>query len=144
MDEAMLHADCTNCIGLCCVLLAFDRGPLFGSDKPPGVACRHLDAADRCAIHAEREARGFGGCVGYDCLGAGQAVTAMFAGRSWRDSPEALREMYEAFVRIREANRRQLEELSRVRQGDGEAPAAVALSAPGEGSEAWRDAAAEP
>jgi hypothetical protein len=108
MDEAMLHADCANCIGLCCVLLAFDQGPLFGCDKSAGVACRYLDSADRCAIHAEREARGFAGCARYDCLGAGQAVTAMFAGRSWRDSPETMNEMYDAFVRVREANRRKL------------------------------------
>jgi hypothetical protein len=107
-DDAMLRADCANCIGLCCVLLAFDQGPLFGCDKPAGVACRHLDAADRCAIHAERDARGFAGCALYDCLGAGQAVTAMFAGRSWRDDPQTMRQMYDAFVRVREVNRLRL------------------------------------
>lgn len=108
MDDASLRADCANCIGLCCVLLAFDRGPLFGFDKPPGQPCRHLDAGDRCRIHARLAAGGFSGCAGYDCLGAGQAVTALFAGRSWRDGPGIMREMYDAFVRVRDANRREL------------------------------------
>jgi hypothetical protein len=107
-DAASLRADCSRCIGLCCVLLAFDRGPLFGFDKPPGQPCRHLDASDRCAIHPAREARGFTGCARYDCLGAGQAVTAMFEGRSWRDDAVTMREMYDAFVRVREAHRRGL------------------------------------
>ena len=41
------------------------------------------------------------GCVAYDCLGAGQAVTAMFAGRHWA-SDDALRSrMIEAFLLLR-------------------------------------------
>lgn len=108
MDDASLRADCSRCIGLCCVLLAFDRGPLFSFDKPAGEPCPHLDPACRCAIHDRLEATGFAGCVRYDCLGAGQAVTAMFAGHSWRDGPETMRRMYDAFVRIREANRQRL------------------------------------
>jgi hypothetical protein len=109
MDDAeTLRADCSRCIGLCCVVLAFDRGPLFAFDKPPGVACPHLSAADRCGIHDELAARGFAGCAAYDCLGAGQAVTAMFAGRHWRDGARTMREMYDAFVRIRAAKRQQL------------------------------------
>ena len=108
MDDASLRADCAHCIGLCCVVLAFDRSALFAFDKPAGTPCRHLGTDDRCGIHAELAARGFAGCAHYDCLGAGQAVTAMFAGRSWRDDPQTMREMYDAFVRVREANRGRL------------------------------------
>lgn len=75
-----LSADCGRCAGLCCVALAFDRGPLFGYDKPAGEACRHLSPTHRCTIHANRAARGFAGCAAYDCLGAGQAATALFSG----------------------------------------------------------------
>ena len=113
MDDASLRADCAHCIGLCCVVLAFDRGPLFGFDKAPGDPCRHLDAADRCRIHASLAERGFAGCLAYDCLGAGQAVTAMFAGRSWRDDPSTMREMYDAFVHVRETHRRALRDRMR-------------------------------
>ena len=110
MDDASLSADCSRCTGLCCVLLAVDRGPLFAFDKGPGEPCRHLDANDRCAIHDELATRGCPGCVTYDCLGAGQAVTAMFAGRSWRDGPATMRAMYDAFVAVREKNRKRLAE----------------------------------
>jgi hypothetical protein len=108
MTDESLRGDCSRCIGLCCVLLAFDRGPLFAFDKGPGEPCRHLDGCDRCAIHDHLADRGLAGCVHYDCLGAGQAVTAMFSGRSWRDGDRTMREMYDAFVRVREANRRLL------------------------------------
>lgn len=116
MDDADLRADCAKCIGLCCVLLAFDRGALFAFDKGPGEPCQHLRQDNRCAIHTELEAEGCAGCASYDCLGAGQAVTAMFAGRSWRDGVETMREMYDAFVRVRENNRRRLTAL-RVAEG---------------------------
>lgn len=116
MDDASLRADCTRCIGLCCVLLGFDQGPLFAFDKRPGETCRHLDRDNRCAIHRQLEEQGRAGCAGYDCLGAGQAVTAMFAGRSWRDDPETMGEMYDAFVRVRENNRRRVAAL-RVAEG---------------------------
>jgi hypothetical protein len=43
MDDAEFRGDCARCAGLCCVLLAFDRGPLFAFDKPAGIACRHPD-----------------------------------------------------------------------------------------------------
>lgn len=89
---------------MCCVALAFDKGAKFGFDKPAGVACRHLTAQNGCAIHAERAARGFQGCIDYDCLGAGQRVTAMFAGRTWREDPAQLRPMLDAFAQVRRAH----------------------------------------
>ena len=101
-DDASLRGDCSRCAGLCCVALAFDRGPLFGFDKPAGEPCRHLDAHHACAVHARLEPEGFGGCAAYDCRGAGQIVTALFAGLSWRDGPAIARQMFAAFVRMRE------------------------------------------
>lgn len=102
MDDAMLRADCTRCTGLCCVALAFDRGPLFAEDKPAGAACRHLGAGERCTVHARRAALGYAGCAAYDCHGAGQAATQLFSPLSWRDSPAAARAMFGAFGMLRE------------------------------------------
>ena len=101
MDDASLRADCSACAGLCCVFLAFDRGPLFGFDKAAGEACRNLTEQNRCGIHDLLAANGFAGCARYDCLGAGQRVTALFAGLSWRDSPATARVMFEAFRKLR-------------------------------------------
>jgi hypothetical protein len=102
MDAASLRADCARCAALCCVALAFDRSAAFAIDKPNGVPCPHLDPDSRCAIYAEREAKGFPGCVGFDCLGAGQRVTQeLFEGRSWRDDPALLAPMIRAFVAMR-------------------------------------------
>ena len=104
MTTVSLRADCARCAALCCVALAFDRSPLFGFDKPAGQPCRRLTPGGRCSIHAERQARGFGGCVAYDCLGAGQQVTqALFGGRSWRDDPGLLEPMMRAFASVKAA-----------------------------------------
>lgn len=80
--------------------LAFDKGPKFGFDKAAGQACRHLRECG-CSIHAQRAVRGFQGCIDYDCLGAGQRVSAMFAGRTWRDDPDQLAPMLDAFAAMR-------------------------------------------
>lgn len=95
-----LRGDCAKCVALCCVALAFDKGPKFGFDKAAGEACLHL-AGNGCAIHAQRVERGFQGCIDYDCLGAGQRVTALFTGRTWRDDPDHLRPMLDAFAAMR-------------------------------------------
>jgi hypothetical protein len=81
------------------VVLAIDRGAMFGFDKPACEPCRHLQAAGGCVIHADRERLGFRGCIAFDCAGAGQYVTqVMFGGRSWRDDPDLARPMGEAFA----------------------------------------------
>lgn len=99
MTAMTLSADCSRCAALCCVVLAIDRGEMFGFDKPACEPCRHLQAAGGCAIHADRERLGFRGCIAFDCAGAGQYVTqVMFAGRSWRDDPDLARPMGEAFA----------------------------------------------
>jgi hypothetical protein len=70
-----LRADCARCAALCCVATGFERSPDFACTKAPGSACVHLTDAHQCAIHDRRLALGFGGCVSYDCCGAGQALT---------------------------------------------------------------------
>ena len=105
MTSSTLRGDCAQCAALCCVALAFDRSPLFAFDKPAGERCANLSAKGRCAIHAERTARGFAGCEAYDCQGAGQAVTqGLFGGRSWRDDPALLGPMIRAFAVMRPAH----------------------------------------
>lgn len=102
--DLSLRADCRRCAALCCVALVFDRGPAFALDKAAGEPCPHLGRGG-CRIHASRAARGFGGCVGYDCLGAGQRVTqALFQGRNWRDEPALLGPMTEAFRVVQRAH----------------------------------------
>jgi hypothetical protein len=102
MPTDTLRADCTRCAALCCVALAFDRSALFAYDKRAGEPCRHLGHDGRCAVHASRQEAGFAGCVGYDCLGAGQFVTQIvFGGRSWRDDALLLRPMITAFAVVR-------------------------------------------
>jgi len=81
---------------------AFDRSEEFAIDKPACVACPNLDAGDRCRLHDRLEKAGFHGCVIYDCLGAGQRVVQeLFAGRSWREDPDLLPEMWRALTALR-------------------------------------------
>ncbi len=101
MQEIDLTPDCKACAALCCVLLPFDAGEAFGFDKAGGEPCRHL-AGHACGIHAGLAAAGFGGCVRYDCLGAGQRVVQeVFAGKSWRDDASLLEPMDAAFRAMR-------------------------------------------
>jgi hypothetical protein len=105
MIPSTLRGDCAQCAALCCVALAFDRSPMFAFDKPAGEPCANLSAKGRCAIHAERMAKGFAGCEAYDCLGAGQVVTQdLFGGASWRDDPSLLGPMMRAFAVMRPAH----------------------------------------
>lgn len=105
MTSSTLRGDCAQCAALCCVALAFDRSALFAYDKAAGEPCANLGAKGRCAIHAERAAKGFAGCEAYDCLGAGQAVTqGLFGGASWRDDPALLGPMMRAFAVMRPAH----------------------------------------
>ena len=102
MLSTRLKADCVNCCGLCCVAPAFDSSQGFGFDKPARQPCGHLDPHFRCAIHQVRHAHGFPGCASFDCYGAGQRVTQLFQGRTWRDSEELGRRMFDAYARYRE------------------------------------------
>jgi hypothetical protein len=101
MSDASFRGDCGRCDALCCTALAFDRGPHFAIDKPAGERCPNLAEDHRCALHDRLAAAGFSGCAAYDCLGAGQLATSMFAGLDVA-SPSVRRARYEAFARLRQ------------------------------------------
>jgi hypothetical protein len=98
-----LVADCANCVGLCCVALAFVRSADFGFDKDAGEECRNLVADYRCSVHPTLRADGFKGCTVFDCHGAGQKVTqVIFAQASWRDSSSVADAMFAVFRVVRQ------------------------------------------
>jgi uncharacterized protein YjbI with pentapeptide repeats len=78
---------------------ALRRSADFAIDKPAGVACPHLDADNRCAIHADLRARGFPGCSAYDCFGAGQRASAL--GADWRAGEAQATRLFAAFASLR-------------------------------------------
>ncbi|NJP34044.1 pentapeptide repeat-containing protein [Micromonospora thermarum] len=94
-----LRADCSRCVGLCCVAPAFAASADFAIDKPAGRPCPHLGADSRCGIHAQLRERGFPGCTVFDCFGAGQRVTS--GGRDWRDDRATARAMFDTFAVVR-------------------------------------------
>ena len=97
-----LRADCTRCCALCCVGPAFDADQGFGFNKPAHTPCANLDGDFRCAIHDELRRRGFPSCQTFDCYGAGQRVTQrLFAGKSWKTSPELAVRMFDAYRKYR-------------------------------------------
>lgn len=81
--------------------LVFDRGEMFGHDKVAGTPCHNLTGT-LCGIHDQLDQTGYRGCVAFDCLGAGQRVTALFDG-SWRETPALTGPMTEAFRQMRTA-----------------------------------------
>ena len=92
--------DCAACAALCCLALAFDKGEMFGHDKAAGTPCHHL-SGHLCTIHADLGEKGYRGCASFDCLGAGQRVSALFDG-SWRDEPARIPAMISAFRAMRD------------------------------------------
>ena len=93
-----LRADCASCFGLCCVALPFSASADFAIDKEAGRPCPNLRQDFRCGIHRELRGRGFGGCVAFDCFGAGQKVSRQtFGGRDWRSHPGTAERMFQAF-----------------------------------------------
>lgn len=92
-------SDCSNCAALCCLSLAFDKDDSFAHDKAAGVPCHNLSGFD-CAIHKDLISKGYSGCVAYQCLGAGQRVTALFD-TTWRDDPKMTAPMMDAFRQMR-------------------------------------------
>lgn len=101
MPPVDLVADCDHCDALCCTQLAFDASPAFAFSKPAGVPCPNL-RANRCSIHARLAARGFAGCAAYDCHGAGQRATALFARCAEAGHPLTDREKHDVFASLRE------------------------------------------
>jgi len=102
-QPASLRADCARCFGLCCVVPAFAASADFAIDKPAGRPCPNLRPDFRCAIHDRLRERGFPGCAGYDCFGAGQQVSQVtFGGQDWRRAPGLARQMFAVFPVVRQ------------------------------------------
>lgn len=111
-----LTSDCSQCFGLCCVLLPFSAVSGFGVDKPSGRPCHHLGADDGCTIHATLREDGWPGCTVFECFGAGQQVSQVtYRGQSWRTSDNlgemaavlsVVRVLHEMLVHLVEVERR--------------------------------------
>ncbi|MEH6401980.1 MAG: hypothetical protein V7750_01315 [Sneathiella sp.] len=103
MPPISLLPDCSRCASLCCVMLAFDKSNKFAIDKEAGEPCPNLAANGLCKIHDTLDDRGFGGCIQFNCHGAGQRVTQeVFGGKSWQQDISLLRPMSEAFRPMRQ------------------------------------------
>lgn len=101
----LLKADCSSCVGLCCVALAFARSADFAIDKPAGDPCVNLADDDACRIHDRLRPSGFRGCTVFDCFGAGQHVAqSTFGGVGWRDDPAVRASMFAVFPLMREVH----------------------------------------
>ncbi|MAK61155.1 MAG: hypothetical protein CMK09_09280 [Ponticaulis sp.] len=95
-EPVSFESDCSNCASLCCFAYAFTKGVEFPIEKDADELCPHIGKVSGCQIHANRAARGFTGCIKYECLGAGQRVVQeVFKGASWRDDPALLKPMSE-------------------------------------------------
>ncbi len=104
--------------------LPFTRSADFPVHKAAGTPCPHLAGDFRCSIHTELEARGYVGCGVFDCFGAGQRVAAAFAGRDWRQRPDAAPAQFAMFDVVRK-----LHELAWHLADILDCPAAVAFHA---------------
>jgi pentapeptide repeat protein len=103
LSSHQLSADCSNCVGLCCVALAFAKSADFAFEKDAGEECVNLQDDFRCGIHPELREHGFKGCTVFDCFGAGQKVTqSTFNAQSWRDDADVRRSMFAVFPIMRQ------------------------------------------
>lgn len=97
-----LQADCSACMGICCVAPAFDKSDGFALSKPALTPCPNLNDKNRCKIHKNLEWSGFSACEKFDCKGAGQYLSqVLYPGKSWRDAPDLKAEMAESYRRLR-------------------------------------------
>lgn len=116
MATPELVSDCSQCFGLCCVLLPFSAAAGFGVDKPSGTPCLNLLDDDRCGIHATLREDGWPGCTVFECFGAGQQVSQVtYHGVSWREHDNlgemaavlsVMRQLHEILVHLTEVGRR--------------------------------------
>jgi len=98
-----LRADCSRCVGLCCVAPAFSASADFAITKPAGHPCPNLTREFRCRIHEDLRSRGFPGCTVFDCFGAGQKVAQVtYGGRDWRSHPTTAAQMFDVFAVMRQ------------------------------------------
>ena len=89
--------DCEKCSGLCCVALFFSKSDGFPHDKIAGKPCQHLLSDYRCEVHHELNHRQLKGCLSYDCLGAGQITTHLYAIDDWHN-PKIREEIFNVFM----------------------------------------------
>jgi uncharacterized protein YjbI with pentapeptide repeats len=98
-----LRADCSRCVGLCCVAPAFSASADFAIDKPAGRPCPNLSGDLGCSIYGRLRQQGFPGCSAYDCFGAGQQVAQVtFGGQDWRGEPQLAGQMFAVFAVMRQ------------------------------------------
>lgn len=98
-----LRIDCEKCFGFCCVALYFSASEGFPADKDAGKPCLNLQSDFSCKVHKDLRSLGLKGCTTYDCFGAGQKVAQItYDGRDWQQAPESARQMYEAFLFMRQ------------------------------------------
>ncbi len=98
-----LRADCSACVGLCCVAPAFTASADFAIDKPAGTPCPNLRGDSSCGIHDRLRPSGFPGCATFDCFGAGQqTVQVTHGGSDWRAGPEVAASMFASFTALRQ------------------------------------------
>lgn len=139
---AHLKADCSACVGLCCVVPPFDADQGFGFDKAAQTPCEHLCADHRCGIHEALIPRGFPGCVAFDCLGAGQRLTAAavarFGDADWRGRREVAAWLFDAYPRVRRAQE-WLAQLSLAAEVSGQAPLQALAAELDAASARWAD-----
>ena len=94
-----MKSDCSKCSGLCCTALYFSKIDGFPKDKDSGQPCTNLLKDYRCKIHSQLEKQKMKGCIGYDCLGAGQQVTqVIYQGKTWNDIPNQSTEIFDVFI----------------------------------------------
>lgn len=102
MTAIELRSNCEQCSALCCIAFPSEDMPGFAAEKEAGQPCPHLDTCGRCTIYADREQKGFGGCLQFECFGAGQHVThTLFDGNDWRKDADLLAPMVDAFLNSR-------------------------------------------
>lgn len=94
-----LRIDCAKCSGLCCVALYCSKTDGFPENKEDGVPCKHLQSNFQCDRHAQLVKKNMKGCLIYECVGAGQKVTKMYAeSGNWKTNPKQSKEIYEVFL----------------------------------------------
>ncbi|GKU25258.1 pentapeptide repeat-containing protein [Clostridium folliculivorans] len=98
-----LKADCKNCFGLCCIALYFSASDGFPTNKDAGKSCINLKEDFTCSVHTSLRNKGLKGCTAYECFGAGQKIAQVtYKGKDWRQVPEASKQMFEAFLIMRQ------------------------------------------
>ncbi|MBK1813824.1 pentapeptide repeat-containing protein [Clostridium sp. YIM B02505] len=98
-----LKAECKDCFGLCCIALYFSASDGFPTNKDAGKPCINLKEDFTCSVHNNLINKGLKGCTAYECFGAGQKIAQVtYEGKNWRQVPEASKEMFEAFLIMRQ------------------------------------------